>query len=123
MDTKITEKNGQKIAVITESSEKLLADPQGALDFIMTLSYETGCSRVAIDKSLIADDFFVLSTRLAGEILQKFINYHFKLAVYGDFSVFDSKALRDFIYESNKGNDIFFTSSEEEALDRLAAAR
>ena len=44
---------------------------------------------------------------MAGEILQKFINYHVKIAIYGDYSVYTSKPLRDFIYESNHGKDVF----------------
>ena len=63
---------------------------------------------------------FVLSTRIAGEILQKFINYQFKFAIVGDFSGYTSKPLKDFIYESNKGRDIFFVSSEEDAIEKLS---
>ena len=65
------------------------------------------------------EDFFVLSTRLAGEILQKFINYGGRIAIYGDFSKYTSKPLKDFIYESNKGKDVFFVESKEQAIDRL----
>lgn len=66
------------------------------------------------------DDFFVLSSGLAGEILQKYVNYQMKLAIYGDFSGCTSKPLHDFIYESNKGRDFFFAGTREEAIDRLA---
>ena len=66
-------------------------------------------------------EFFQLRTRLAGEILQKFVNYGVKLAIVGDFSGYDSKALADFIYESNKGRHFFFVGTREEALQRLAA--
>lgn len=54
--------------------------------------------------------FFILRTQLAGEILQKFINYQAKLAIYGDYTKYTSKPLKDFIYESNKGNDFFFVA-------------
>lgn len=40
--------------------------------------------------------------------------------IVGDFSGYTSKPLKDFIYESNKGRDIFFVDSEEEAIDRLS---
>lgn len=40
----------------------------------------------ALNKEAVSDEFFALSTRLAGEILQKFVNYGIRLAVYGDFS-------------------------------------
>jgi hypothetical protein len=39
-----------------------------------------------------------------------------KLAIVGDFSGYTSRPLKDFIYESNNGRDIFFVSSEKEAM-------
>jgi len=54
------------------------------MDLFATIEYETGCSRMIIDKSLICEEFFDLSTRLAGEILQKFINYGKKIAIIGN---------------------------------------
>ena len=77
--------NGPNIAVVT-GEEKVITDTQSALDLAMTVKYDTGATRIAIDKALICEDFFILSTGVAGEILQKFINYHVKLAIYGDFS-------------------------------------
>ncbi len=56
---------------------------------------------------MICDDFFILSTGFAGEMLQKYINYGGRIAIYGDFSNYTSKPLHDFIYESNKGKDVF----------------
>ena len=47
-------------------------------------------------------------------------NYQFKFAIVGDFSGYTSKPLKDFIYESNKGRDIFFVSSEEDAIEKLS---
>lgn len=111
--------NGKDIAVIS-SDVPVITDAQSALDLAMTVKYETGAARLMLDKSLVCEDFFILSTRLAGEILQKFINYHVKAAIFGDFSHYTSKPLHDFIYESNQGKDFFFVSTKEEALQRLA---
>lgn len=104
------------------SDEVILTDVQSALDLIMTAKYETGCRRIAINKEAITEDFFVLSTRLAGEVLQKFINYGIKVAIYGDFGGYTSKPLKDFIYECNKGKDTFFVNDVEEAALKLAKA-
>lgn len=90
------------------------------LDFMATVRYETDCDRIVIEKSLISESFFDLKTRLAGEILQKFINYQVKAAIVGDFSMYSSQSLKDFIYECNKGNDIFFLSTEQQALEKLS---
>ncbi len=122
MNVNTIEKNQLKIADV-ESSEYLITDVQSALDLIMTIQYETGSNRIAINKEAITEDFFILSTRLAGEILQKFINYDVKFAIYGDFSGYTSKPLKDFIYESNNGKDVFFVASKEEAVDMLVNAK
>lgn len=106
------------IAVIS-SDEKVIVDVQTALDLAMTVKYETGAAAIVISKSAVCDDFFVLSSGMAGEILQKFINYHVRLAVYGDYSQYTSKPLKDFIYESNHGNDFFFVSTKDEAIQKL----
>lgn len=113
--------NGVQVAVPTGEG-KLITGPQDALDLAMTVKYETGAERIAIDKKNIAEDFFILSSGMAGEILQKYINYHVKLAVWGDFSRYTSKPLHDFIYESNEGRDFFFVPTREEAVKRLAEA-
>ncbi|MCI8293420.1 MAG: DUF4180 domain-containing protein [Hespellia sp.] len=110
--------NGIDIAVVS-GEEMIIADAQSALDLAMTVKYETGAGRIVIDKNMISGDFFILSTGMAGEILQKFINYHVKMAVYGDYSHYTSKPLKDFIYESNCGQDFFFVSSKEEAIQKL----
>ena len=99
----------------------MIVDAQTALDLAMTVKYESGAEKIVIDKNLICGDFFILSTGLAGEILQKFMNYHVKVAVYGDYSHYTSKPLKDFIYESNNGKDFFFVATKDEALQKLAA--
>lgn len=115
---KIIEKNGVKCAAVC-GSDKVIKDAQSALDLLMSAKYEADTKYIIIDKRLIADDFFVLSTGLAGEILQKYINYGGRIAIYGDYSHYTSKPLKDFIYESNKGKDVFFVSDEEQAAEML----
>lgn len=105
---------------MVSSSHILIKDVQSALDLIGTVGFETGCYRIVLDKSSISEEFFDLKTRLAGEILQKFINYHVKIAIVGAFSVYTSKSLRDFIYESNRGENIFFLPDQEQAIRKLS---
>lgn len=57
---------------------------------------------MVVAKELIVEDFFVLSRGLAGEILQKFINYGGRIAIYGDFSVYTSKPLQDLSAKATK---------------------
>ena len=102
---KITE-NGVAIALVTGTCA--LTDEQTALDLIMEARYTLGAERIAIEKAAVSPDFFILSTGLAGAVLQKFINYG------------ASKPLRDFIRESNRGRDVFFPATRQEAILRLA---
>lgn len=108
--------------VYIESEDTLIADSQSALDFIMTISYELDCRKIIIDKKNICEEFFKLSSGIAGEVLQKFINYHTRVAIIGDFSKYTSKPLHDFIYECNIGNDIFFAENLEQAAEKLDLA-
>lgn len=119
MEITVVKENNVEIA-IASSNEILIKDVQSALDFMATINYETGCNRIILNKSAICEDFFDLKTRIAGEILQKFINYHVKIAIVGDFSGYSSKSLKDFIYESNKGRDIFFLSNEDQTIEKLS---
>lgn len=114
--------NGIPIAVVSGSAPEIV-DAQSALDLAMTIKYESGAERIALDKRVFSEDFFLLRTGLAGEILQKWINYHVKAAVWGDYSRYASKPLKDFFFESNRGENFFFTATEEEAVRRLAEAR
>jgi hypothetical protein len=97
----------------------LVTDVQSILDLMATIRYEFDSGKIVLDKSAIHPDFFVLSTRLAGEILQKCVNYQVRLAIVGDYSGYTSKPLKDFIYESNRGRHCCFVSTEEEALEFL----
>ncbi|MFF3024494.1 DUF4180 domain-containing protein [Gottfriedia sp. NPDC057948] len=121
MNIKTTEVNGHLIAIANVDSV-ILTDEQSALDLLMTISYNHKSSRIALTKEAISEDFFNLSTKLAGAVLQKFVNYNIKFAIIGDFSSYTSKSLKDFIYECNKGNNVFFVSTEQDAIDRLSKA-
>lgn len=121
MQIQIVERDGARMAVVRDEGV-LLRDTQSALDLIATISYEAQANRIALFKETVSEDFFRLATGLAGEILQKFVNYGAKLAVIGDYSGYTSKPLQDFIRESNRGRDIFFVPDEQTAVTRLAAA-
>jgi len=122
MNAMKVEAGGVHIAVVN-GGEIIIEDVQSALDLMATVRYETDCDRIVLHKSLVSESFFDLKTRLAGEILQKYINYHVKVAFVGDFSEYSSQSLRDFIYECNNGNDFFFMPTEQQAIEKLSAAK
>lgn len=117
----IVNKNDQSVAII-DASEKI-DSAQTMLDLMASAQYMGSSGSMVVYKESLGEDFIDLKTGFAGDVLQKFSNYRVRLAIVGDYSVYKSKALRDFIYECNKGNLVFFKNSLEEALDALAAGR
>lgn len=79
-------------------------------------AYYNGFDRMILRVEQLNPHFFDLRTGLAGEILQKFAQYRMGLVIVGDFTQFGSKALADFIRESNKGPHVRFVTSVEEAF-------
>lgn len=122
MEIRIAKVEGSDVAVV-ESSEVIIRDAQDALDLMATIRYNHGCNMAVIDKENITEDFFRLRTGLAGEILQKFTNYCFVVAIVGNFDMYDSKSLRDFIFESNRGKQVFFVKNRQSALELLQSHR
>lgn len=116
MEIRIAEKGENRAAVLTGEG-MAFTDVQDALDFMAQIVHDIGCGCAVVPKASVPKDFFDLKTGLAGEILQKFTNYGFKLAFVGDFTGIGSKSLRDFIYESNRVKRYLFVASEQEALD------
>lgn len=113
------EKLKETVAAV-RGDEVLISSTQEAMDLIATARYETGCEALILPKEALSEDFFILSSGLAGEVLQKFVNYGMKVAIVGDFSHYTSKPLQDFIRESNRGKTVFFVGTEAEALESLS---
>ena len=71
----------------------------------------------------LSPDFLRLSSGLAGEVLQKFVNYGLSVAIVGDISAATeaSAPLRDFVRESNRGRSVWFVP-DRAALEAKASA-
>ena len=94
------------------------------LNDLISTAWEHRVAMVVVPVERLGDDFFRLRTGVAGEIVQKIVQYHLSLAVVGDIAryVEESTALRDFVRESNRGNQIWFLANLEELEVRLKAA-
>ena len=79
---------------------------------------------LVIPTERLTEDFFQLKTRLAGEILHRLLLYKLRVAILGDVSRYaeESISFRDFVVESNRGNQIWFVSSVEELGEKLSQA-
>lgn len=78
---------------------------------------------IVIHQATLHDSFFDLRSGLAGEILQKVVNYGRRLAIVGEFSGHSSKSLHDFIRECNRGNTIIFASTLSDAVEKLGITK
>ena len=107
----------------------LLCAPQGvalaraadANDFIAA-AWEQEAQLVAIPLSRLGADFFELRNRVAGEAIQKFVNYGLRLAFLGDIAApaAASRALNDFVREANHGRSVWFAADLDALRQRLA---
>ncbi|MGN6326403.1 DUF4180 domain-containing protein [Pseudolysinimonas sp.] len=96
-----------------------LRSGQDAMDLIATTFGAGGADTVVVPVERLDPDFFRLSTGVAGEIAQKFVNYRRRLVVLGDITahVAASDAFRDWVREANRGRDIRFVASLDELGD------
>jgi hypothetical protein len=106
--------NGQSIAELSAKGV-VLSTAQQFLQMIMDSSAEG----IIVHQENIDERFFDLRSGLAGEMLQKVVNYRLRLAIVGDFSIYESNSLRAFISESNRSNSIAFAATVEDAIKRL----
>lgn len=110
------------------SIRALFCDPDGptirsdrdAVDLIGRALSER-CGLVVLPVERLGDDFFQLKTRILGDVIQKFVNYERHLAILGniDRHLEASKALRDFVYETNRGRQVWFVKDKKELESRL----
>lgn len=109
--------NDTRIAEVM-SEDIIINSVEDGLDLLGNLYYE-GFDKIIIYEKNITPEFFDLKTGIAGEILQKFSNYRIPLAIIGDFEKYQSKSIKDFIFESNKSKHINFVNTLADALNRL----
>jgi len=110
-----------KIAEVI-SDEIILNSIQDSLDLMADADYQV-TRKIILHEKNINPAFFKLSTGLAGEILQKYVNYKMKLAVVGNFAKYKSKNFNAFLIECNRGNQFYFVATLDEAIEKLTEKR
>lgn len=118
MEIKTHHFNNAKIAEVI-SDGIIINSAQDGLDLLGNIYYQD-FDKVIIYEKNITPEFFDLKTKIAGDILQKFSNYRVRLAIVGDFSKYESKSIKDFIFGSNQTKHIHFVENIAEALEKLS---
>ena len=84
-------------------------------------AYEANPDIIAVPVVRLAPGFLDLSSRMAGEVFQKMEQYGHRLVILGDVApqVAASKALHDFVHETNRRGHHLFVPDRESLLARL----
>jgi uncharacterized protein DUF4180 len=98
-----------------------LSNDRAIMDLIAD-GRSSSADMVVVPTSRFAPEFFQLRTRLAGDLLQKFVNYQLRLTILGDLTqqASESQSLHAFILESNRGNHLWFLNTIAELEQKLA---
>ena len=104
----VTEIAGRRAYVCATDGPPIAAERDAA--DILGETFSAEARLVVIPVARLSPAFLDLKTRLAGEVLQKFVNYQRQVVILGDVAeaVAGSDALRDFVGESNRGRSVWF---------------
>ena len=100
-----------------------IASDRDASD-LLSESFSSEAILIVVPAERLGEEFFRLRTGMAGAFIQKLMNYRRRLAVVGDVSrwIEQSEAFRDFVYEANKGRDVWFVADLAQLEARLSNA-
>lgn len=106
--------------LILEETGPLLGTEDDAIDLIGQ-TYGDNIDMIVIPTARLRPDFLNLSTKMAGLFFQKLQNYQLRLAIIGDLSAAmgESKALRDFVGETNRIGRHLFVEDRDTLLATL----
>ena len=109
---------GHSKAVEIVSDEIIINSEEDALDLMANIGYLYDSRKIIMYRKNLSEDFFKLSSGIAGSIMQKFSNYRVQAAIIGDFND-GSTSLRAFIIECNRTKQVLFVKDLSMALIEL----
>lgn len=119
MVARYSELHGNRVVELLANGTALRTE-RDAVD-VISAAAEHAADVVVIPVQRLDADFFRLRTGIAGQVIQKFLTYRLRLVIVGDISAHlqESSALRDFVYECNKGSNVWFLAHLDELNHRL----
>jgi len=90
---------------------------------VLTASFEAAARTVAIAVARLDPAFFDLRSGVAGEVVQKLVQYERRLAVVGELpdTALASRSFSAFVREGNRGDGPWFVATLDELSERLGA--
>jgi DNA-binding PadR family transcriptional regulator len=119
----IEEKNKMSCQIINSNNKKYLeffstvtplSTENDALELV-ALCGENDTNLLMIHYTALSEDFFKLKTKAAGNILQKFMNYHIRAVAVIPNEISQKGRFKELAVETNKGNHFRMYESREEA--------
>ena len=110
---------GSNVAVEVMSEEVIINAEQDALDLMANIGYLYDSRKIIMYKDNLCEEFFALSSGIAGSVMQKFSNYRVQAAIIGEFSD-ASKSLKAFIIECNRTRQVIFIPDLNAALKEIS---
>ncbi|CAN5299166.1 hypothetical protein BH11PSE2_BH11PSE2_02700 [soil metagenome] len=119
MTSQVSDIAGVRVLALSTGGPLIRTDREAADRVGEALSHRANLIVLPVER--LGDDFFRLSTRIAGEIIQKLVNYRLRVAIVGDIAryIADSEALAAFVRESNRGVTVWFAADFAELTARL----
>ena len=112
------ETHAGKRYLASRSSKHFIRTQQDILD-LLAWGYKNETNLFLLEDTDFVSEFYDLRTGLAGEILQKVSNYSARLAIVGSFKMVETRRFGELMVESNKGSQVRFARSEDEAISWL----
>ena len=109
---------GGSTAVEIVSDEVVINAEQDVLDLMADIGYLYDSRKIILNREILNDEFFDLSSGMAGSVMQKFSNYRVQAAIIVDFND-AGKSLKAFIIECNRTGQVIFTADMNTALEAL----
>lgn len=113
MNYQIREIENKKYIEIISTSTPLSTE-NDALELI-ALCWEHETYTLMIHFAALSEDFFKLKAKVAGNIIQKFVNYGIKTATIVPEEIMQKGRFKEMALETNKGNHFRLYESKEEA--------
>lgn len=108
MSDTLTTIQGVQVLACAPDGEKLASERE-AVELINE-AFQTGVEWILVPVERLEEKFFYLKTGMAGQIIQKFVTYRRRLVILGDISKYvdQSRSFKDFVYEANRGKEVWF---------------
>lgn len=105
--------------VFYQPPNSLILSSEADVLLLFEKMYPTQTRKLLLLQENLAPEFFDLSTKLAGDILQKLVNYQIKTAFVIDLTTIKSEKFKEMATEANRGEQFRFFAEHEKAAKWL----